>query len=265
MGFHEQFLGSYTTYPIQYVDRPADSRNFRAQPPQPGFRSRPLLVNYNEALLASEGGPAIDHPFRIAINTGLSMNAFVWPARAAVTAGNPTTGLPIGARLQLTQAWYDANINSFDPIDQAIVTAMYQYGLMVTDLTSSGGIELAGTIDQRSTSELSALGSIPDSAFQVLNTIQPAVTFTGPTAGTAGVPQTFTITYPNASDSNFSTPIYVAVSTNGGTSWNYIYSTTLDDANRGPFTFTYTPRPRGLISSDSTTAVTSGSAPLTSR
>jgi len=210
-----------------------------------GLPISPLMVNYNEAALAAAGGPAIDHPFRIAISQGLSMNAFVWPARHAVYSGSPTSGLPMGARLQLTQAWYDANINNFDPVDQAVVTAMYQYGLIVADLTNGGGIWLEGTNDQRwNTSELNALGAIPDSAFQVLNTIQPAVNFTGPTTGTAGSPASYTITYPNTADSNFSTNLWVEVSANGG-AYTYIDEFTLDDANRGPFTFNFKPPAAG--------------------
>ena len=117
----------------------------------------------------------------------------------------------MGSRLQLTQAWYDANINSFDPIDRAVVTAMYQYGVIVADLTG-GGMWLEGINDQRwTTSELSALGSIPDSAFQVLNTIQSPVSFTGPTSGQVGVPQTYNLQYLISGDSNFQSSLYISV------------------------------------------------------
>jgi hypothetical protein len=205
-----------------------------------GLPVSPLLVNYSEAALAAAGGPAIDHPFRVCISSGLSMNAFVWPARHGVISGSATSGLPMGSRLQLTQAWYDANINSFDPIDQAVVTAMYKYGVIVADLTNGGGLWLEGSNDQRwTTSELSSLAAIPDSAFQVLNTIQPAVNFTGPTTCQVGVNQTYTITYPNTQDSNFSTPIYVWWSADGGSTWNFNSMFTLDDVNRGPFTATF--------------------------
>ena len=216
-----------------------------------GLPIAPLQVNYSEALLASEGGPAINHPFRIAIDTGLSLNAFVWPARDAVTAGSSTSGLPHGPCTR----WYyrrrgdEANIVQLrSDIDRAVVTAMYQYGLIVSDLTDGGGIELSGVVDQRwTTSEMNALGSIPDSAFEVLNTIQPAMTFTGPTTGQVGQPVTFTMAYPNSSDSNFSTTLYVEMSTNGGETWSWLPNAgfILDDANRGPFTLGYTPTAPG--------------------
>src|SRR5262249_54285539 len=142
-----------------------------------GLPIAPLLVNYNEAAVAAAGGPAINHPFRISISPALSMNAFVWPARHGAYSGSSDSGIPMGARLQLSSAWYNANINSFDPIDRAIVTALYQYGGIVADL-AGGGLWLEGVNDQRwTTSELSALAAIPDSAFQVLNTIAPQVNF----------------------------------------------------------------------------------------
>ena len=211
-----------------------------------GLPIAPLLVNYNEAALAAAGGAPIDHPFRAAISNYLTMNAFVWPARSGNYAGSNTTGLPMGARLELTQSWYNANINSFDPIDQAVVTAMYQYGLIVSDLTAGDGIELAGVTDQRwTTSELSALAAIPDSAFQVLNTLQPAMSFTGPTSGAAGATENYTLQFQYTQDSNFSTPVYVMYSPAGKNNWTVLNEFTLDDANRGPFTATFTPPSAG--------------------
>jgi PKD repeat protein len=210
-----------------------------------GLPVSPLLVNYSEAALAAAGGPAIDHPFRICISPALSMNAFVWPARHGVYSGSPTTGLPMGARLQLSQSWYNANINSFDPIDRAIVTAMYQYGLIVADL-AGGGMWLEGTNDQRfTTSELHALGNIPVSAFQVLNTIQAPVSMTGNASGPVGTAQTITVSYLNNADSNFASSIYVDESTNGGTTWKGAAHFIVSDSSRGPFTFTFTPSAAG--------------------
>ena len=214
-----------------------------------GLPVSPLLVNYSEAALAAAGGPAIDHPFRICISPGLSMNAFVWPARHGVYSGSNTSGLPMGSRLQLTQAWYNANINSFDPIDRAVVTAMYQHGVIVADL-AGGGMWLEGVNDQRwTTSELSSLAAIPDSAFQVLNTIQSPVSFTGPTSGQVGVAQTYNLQYLISGDSNFSSSLYINVSSDGGNTWttNGLSSGwfQLDDANRGPFSFTFTPPAAG--------------------
>jgi hypothetical protein len=209
----------------------------------------PLLVNYNEAAAAAAGGPAINHPFRVCISPALSMNRLVWPARHAVYSGSATSGLPMGARLQLTSSWYNANINSFDPIDRAVVTAMYANGVIVADL-ANGGLWLEGVNDQRWTiGELQALAGIPDSAFQVLDTIKPPVSFTGPTTGTVGVGQTFTLQYLIAGDSNFSSSLYINVSSDGGNTWtsNNLSSGwfQVNDTHRGPFTLTFTPPAAG--------------------
>jgi PKD repeat protein len=211
-----------------------------------GLPESPLLLSYSEAALAAAGGPAIDHPLLAAISAALSMNRFVWPARHAVYSGSPTSGLPMGARLALSPSWYDANINKFDPIDRAVVTAMFNYGVIVTDLTNGGGIWLGGVNDQRWTiCELSALGSIPDSAFQVLNTIQSPISFTGPTSGTVGTPQTFSLAYLNAADSNFSTYVFIFDSADGGKTWSTVGRFALNDSSRGPFTATFTPKAAG--------------------
>ena len=93
--------------------------------------------------------------------------------------------------------------------------------------------------------ELDALGAIPDSAFQVLNTIQSPVSFAGPTSGPVGVPETYTVQFLNSQDSNFSTPVKVYSSPTGANNWSLINSFTLDDTNRGPFTYTFTPPAAG--------------------
>jgi PKD repeat protein len=213
-----------------------------------GLPISPLMVNYSEAALAAAGGPAIDHPFRVAISPGLSLNNFVWPARHAVTSGSATTGLPMGSRLRLSQDWYDANINSFSPIDRAIVTAMYNYGVIVADL-SNGGFWLSGVNDQRwSTSDLSALGGIPVSAFQVLDTIKSPVSFTGPASGQPGSPQTFTVQYQNSADSNFMFSMYLFQSSDGGNTWSstgWNQSSFVFDDNHRAFTATFTPPSAG--------------------
>ena len=149
----------------------------------------------------------------------------------------------------LSQAWYNANINSFDPIDQAVVTAMYQYGVIVADL-ADGGLWLEGSNDQRwTTSELSALAAIPDSAFQVLDTIQSPVSFTGPTSGAVGVAQSYTLKYLISGDSNYSTSLYINVSSDGGKTWTTKGLSSgwfgLSDSNPGPFAFTFTPPAAG--------------------
>lgn len=219
---------------------------FAATTDAAGLPISPLLVNYSEAALAASGGPVIDHPFRVCISSSLSLNALVWPARHGVYTGSNSSGLPMGARLQLSPDWYTANIGKFDPIDRAVVTAMYQYGVIVADLTTGGGLWLEGVNDQRwTTSELGALASIPDSAFQVLDTIHSPLNLTAPASGPVGVPQTLTLNYSIAGDSNFKADVYVYMSSDGGSTWQCLNWTTLSDSFRGPFDVTFTPQVAG--------------------
>ena len=71
---------------MEYDHRRASS-GIRDRGNAAGLPVAPLLVSYSEAALAASGGPPIDHPFRIAISSGLSLNDFVWPARQAVYSG----------------------------------------------------------------------------------------------------------------------------------------------------------------------------------
>jgi hypothetical protein len=205
-----------------------------------GLPITPLLVRYDEAARG-----AIDHPIRCAIGLGSSLNAFVWPARHAVYSGSNTSGLPMGARLRLSQSWYDANYNSFSPIDRAIIDAMRNYGVIVGDLADNR-FWIEGVNDERwNQNDLMALRTIPVSAFEVLNTIKSPVSFTGPTTGPAGVPQTYTLQYLIAGNSNFSTSLYIFQSSDGGTTWTQANLDNgwflCDDTHRGPFTLTFTP------------------------
>ena len=56
-----------------------------------GLPITPFLVTYDEAATNT-----IDHPLRMIIGTGESMNRSVWPATHAVNTGNATTGIPMG-------------------------------------------------------------------------------------------------------------------------------------------------------------------------
>ena len=54
----------------------------------------------------------------------------------------------MGARLVLSDAWYNANIANFSPIDQAVLTALNTYGGIVSDLASNG-LWISGVNDER--------------------------------------------------------------------------------------------------------------------
>ena len=205
-----------------------------------GLPILPLLVRYDEAALGE-----IKHPFRVAISPGLSRNRIVWPARHAVYSGSPQTGLPMGARLRLKQSWYEANRATFSPINRAIIDAMRNYGVIVADL-ANGGFWLNGVNDERwDHDDLMKLRAVPVSAFEVLDTIKPPVRFTGPTAGRAGAPHSFRLQHLITGDSHFGSSLYINQSPDGGKTWTQNGLNPggfgLNDANRGPFTLTFTP------------------------
>jgi hypothetical protein len=170
-----------------------------------GLPITPLLVTYDQA-----AADQINHPLRLVLGTDASYNYFVWPARHAVNTGSFTTGLPMGSRLRLSDAWYQANRASFSPIMQSILDAMRNYGLIVADLAPGSTFQIDGVADSRwNTNDLRQLRTIPVSAFEVLDTIKSPMTFTGPTTGSVGQAQTFTVQYLNSQDSNFSSNIHL--------------------------------------------------------
>ena len=205
-----------------------------------GLPIAPFLVTYDEAATNT-----IDHPLRMIIGTGQSMNREVWPALSNAYTGSATTGIPMGARLRLSDAWYNANIASFPPIDQSILNALHTYGGIVEDMTNSG-LWIDGTNDDRwSTAVLEQLQTIPDSAFQVLDTIKPELSFTGPTTGQPGVAQSFNIQYLIPANTNFSADVYLQYSSDGGATWANASMVTVNPANEGPLTLTWTPAAAG--------------------
>ena len=204
----------------------------------------PLLVRFDEAVRGE-----IKHPFRVCISPGLSRNRLVWPARHAVYSGSPQNGLPMGARLRLRQSWYEANRAGFSPINRAIIDAMRNYGVIVADL-ANGGFWLNGVNDERwSHDDLTKLCAVPVAAFEVLDTIKPPISFTGPTAGRAGVAYRFRIQHRISGDSQFGSNLYIVQSSDGGKTWTHNglnpESFGCDATHRGPFTLTFIPPAAG--------------------
>ena len=89
--------------------------------------------------------------------------------------------------------------------------------------------------------DLIQLQTIPDSAFEVLDTIKPELSFTGPTTGQSGAAQAFTVQYLSSANTNFSANLYLQYSSDGGATWENAGNVTVDNAHRGPFTMTRTP------------------------
>ncbi len=166
-----------------------------------GLPITPLLVNYNEV-----ASGAIDHAIRVTITAAMAENAYQWPARSTAYVGSNVTGLPMGSRLRLSQAWYDANKDEYTGQARVILDAMYDYGIVVADI--GGGFYVGGVSDDRwDMSNLLSLQTVPVAAFE-LTQIQPGFTVTGPTTGAVGEPVTYTITRNPIDDQNYDANIY---------------------------------------------------------
>jgi hypothetical protein len=129
------------------------------------------LVRYDEAASGH-----INHAIRITINN-TKIGYFVEPASHA--AGD-LDGIPfvMGMRMRLKSSF---DISSYSPINQAILTAMKQYGLILAD--NGGNFFIQGATDSRwNDTDLSQLSGIPGSNFEV---IQMSPAFPGWTAQTA--------------------------------------------------------------------------------
>ena len=100
-----------------------------------GMAMIPTLVRYDEAASGS-----IKHAMRVTAGAiGDMLTGHVWPAtHDAGGCSDPNQCPPFGARLRLRPDWQlPASANT--PVNQAIVTAMKQYGFFLTDNGGSGG------------------------------------------------------------------------------------------------------------------------------
>jgi hypothetical protein len=175
------------------------------------------LVRYDEVKAVQDGIKAdLGHAIRVSVP--FSDNKYVWPAKHTVNDGADPNA-PMGARFRLSSAWYAANASTYTGQARVILDAMRTYGLIVADITGGGyglGPFVCGTSDDRwdsdaTTHGIMALGNIPVTAFEVCRYI-PGWTFTGPSSGPAGTPQTFTVARnPVSGPANYDANIYLRV------------------------------------------------------
>jgi hypothetical protein len=122
-----------------------------------GLAIFPGLVKYDEA---SAG--AIKHAIRMTVNNTLD-GFFVDPATHSAGTSSITKNI-MGMRLRLKASF---NISGFSPINQAILTAMQQYGLIVAD--NGSNMFFQGTTDSRwDDNDLDNLKAIDASEFDVV-------------------------------------------------------------------------------------------------
>ncbi|HEY7023318.1 MAG TPA: hypothetical protein VH349_19515 [Ktedonobacterales bacterium] len=124
-----------------------------------GLPILPGLVRYDEVAAG-----AINHAIRFTVSR--TQRAFIWPARHLASSVTDLSAPPMGLRLRLRA---NVDISRFSPANRIILTALKRYGMIVADNGSNWF--LSGAPDDRwSNDDLHALGAIPGSDFEVVNT-----------------------------------------------------------------------------------------------
>jgi hypothetical protein len=124
-----------------------------------GLPILPGLVRYDEVAAG-----AINHAIRFTVSR--TQRAYIWPARHLASSVTDPSAPPMGLRLRLKA---NVDISRFSPTNRIILTALKRYGMIVADNGSNWF--LSGAPDDRwSNDDLHALGAIPGSDFEVVNT-----------------------------------------------------------------------------------------------
>ena len=168
------------------------------------------LVRYDEIIAGQ-----INHAIRFtASHTKNNANGGYFVAPASHAAGNNwSTDNIIGMRLRLKPGF---DISSFSPTNQIILKAMKQYGMILADNGSS--MYFQGTTDSRwDDNDLSALKSIPSSAFDV---VQMPTAYDASTAPTGAAPVINSFTASNTSVTA-GTPVTLSANV-ANASYNYV-------------------------------------------
>ena len=140
----------------------------------------PGLVRYDEV-----ASGVIHHAFRFTLPT--TQEAFVLPATHWASTNTSPDAPPMGMRLRLKASF---NISGFSASNQAILTALNQYGMILAD--NGSGIYLSGAPDSRwSNDDLGALKQLTASDFEVV-TMGTIYTPANVPQGTAPVITSFT-------------------------------------------------------------------------
>jgi hypothetical protein len=126
-----------------------------------GLPVLPLLVRYDET---KKG--VIDHAIRFTLSRSKVSRAYTAPASHLVSGTNkdPAAPVPMGMRVRLKSEY---NISGFSPMNQVILTAMKNYGLILADIGSD--FFISGAPDDRwDNDELNQLKTLKASDFEVV-------------------------------------------------------------------------------------------------
>lgn len=139
-----------------------------------GLPMIPLMATYGE--VHQVGG--IKHPLRVTFSEGNTRNRYIWPGRHAALNGSATTGIPFGARLRLSSAWYSAHAAEYTGEARVFIEAFRQYGVINADIGGMGF--LCGISDDRfDNNNLMTLQNVPWTAFEVVK-MTPQFDLVGP-------------------------------------------------------------------------------------
>ena len=233
-----------------------------------GLPEMPFLVRYDEILSG-----AITHPLRGIIGTGLGCtNQAAWPGTHGVVGAVTliddsyvkwvewTLGyLLMGSRLRLNAAWWAANQASFtSSYVRVICEAMVNYGIWITDQTGGSSLQIDAAPDDRWVqAQTLQLWTIPLSAFDLLDTVKPAVSYTvSPGPWTTGNPITLNVTCTETRNTNFNTNLLPSWSADAGNTWSQAgmsglynyggrYLAILNSPSTYSLSFTWTPTTPG--------------------
>jgi len=240
----------------------------------------PLLPNYDEILQG-----AILHAMPIALGGGagggapwgLGSGGFVFPASSANSGDGGSNnqawklgGVPLGGRLRLKStfdipAFMAAHPNA-TAASEILLTAAKTYGFVNVDWSwPSQAVAVTAAYDARwNAADATALGTIPTTELELVDTIRPRFSISGPTSLTAGTRGAWTLTqdaFSEANDSNYACGLIIQWSSDAGATWsgsgititpNYSQPYEVLTSNNatlglvpGPFTFTFTPPAAG--------------------
>jgi hypothetical protein len=155
-----------------------------------GLPILPGLVRYDEVTAG-----AINHAIRFTVSR--TQRAYLWPARHQASSVTDPNAPPMGLRLRLKA---NVDISRFSTTNRIILTALKRYGMIVADNGSNW--YLSGAPDDRwSNDDLHALGAIPGSDFEAVNTSSLIVNQDSGQARAQSATPTATIASATASES----------------------------------------------------------------
>jgi hypothetical protein len=87
----------------------------------------------------------ISHPTRFTLAGGFISPNVEWPATNTYVFASPTNGIPYGARLRLKSSFVTSTFSTYA---QIVLNAFKNYGIILADAGTSGGVQMSSDITQ---------------------------------------------------------------------------------------------------------------------